>query len=113
MRLHQGRPAAGRALGRAAMLPRVAERATAGGAARIRMLYPDLLGLERGKYVVGDPAEAATGFAVAVYNLTLDKEILHLPGLPYDAGFPDMEAHLDPETLRPGWDPRRAGVRRR
>jgi glutamine synthetase len=107
MRLHQGRPAAGRARGAVRLCFRaVEEGTTSGGAARIRMLYPDLLGLERGKYVVGDPGGAATGFAVAVYNLTLDKEILHLPGLPYDAGFPDMEAHLDPETLRPGWEPR-------
>ncbi len=72
---------------------------------RLRLLYADLHGLERGKYLAGDWSEATAGFCVAVYGLTLDKEILSLPGLPYDAGFPDMEAHLDPGTVRPGWEP--------
>ncbi len=72
---------------------------------RLRLLYPDLHGLERGKYLAGGGSDAVAGFAAAVYCLTLDKDIVPLPGLPYDAGYPDMEARLDPRTLRPGWEP--------
>jgi hypothetical protein len=73
---------------------------------RLRLLYADILGLERGKYLFGEPAEAGTAaFCIGVYPLTTDKEILPIPGLQFDVGLPDVEAHLDRDTLRPGWEP--------
>jgi glutamine synthetase len=73
---------------------------------RLRLLYADILGLERGKYLFGEPAEAGTAaFCIGVYPLTTDKEILPIPGLQFDVGLPDIEAHLDRDTLRPGWEP--------
>lgn len=72
---------------------------------RLRLLYPDLHGLERGKYILGDWEEAGgAAFCIGVYPLTLDREILPIPGLQFDIGLPDVEARLDRDTLRPGWE---------
>jgi glutamine synthetase len=73
---------------------------------RLRLLFADLLGLERGKYLFGEVAQRGTAaFCIGVYPLTTDKEILPIPGLHFDVGLPDVEAHLDRDTLRPGWEP--------
>ena len=71
---------------------------------RLRLLYPDLHGLDRGKYVYGEERRKAN-FCIGVYPLTLDREIIPVPGLQFDVGLPDMEAHLDEGTLRQGWEP--------
>ena len=73
---------------------------------RLRLLFADLLGVERGKYLFGEGAEAGhAAFCIGVYPLTTDKEILPIPGLQFDVGLPDVEAELDRDTLRPGWEP--------
>jgi glutamine synthetase len=72
---------------------------------RLRLLYPDIHGLERGKYLFGDGA--ATGmaaFCIGVYPLTHDKEILAIPRTQFDVGLHDVEATLDRDSLRPGWE---------
>jgi glutamine synthetase len=73
-------------------------------AERLRLLYPDLHGLDRGKYVYSED-RARANFCLGVYPLTLDREIIPVPGLQFDVGLPDMEAYLDETTLRPGWEP--------
>lgn len=70
---------------------------------RLRLLYPDIHGLERGKYLLGDWTGTAA-FCVGVYPLTLDREILPIPGLQFDIGLPDIEVHLDRDSLRLGWE---------
>jgi glutamine synthetase len=73
---------------------------------RLRLLYPDIHGLERGKYLFGD--WAATGmaaFCIGVYPLTHDKEILPVPRTQFDVGLHDVEAMLDRDSLRAGWEP--------
>jgi hypothetical protein len=48
---------------------------------RLRLLYPDLHGLERGEYLYGEKAvEGVAAFCVGVYPLTHDKEILPYRG---------------------------------
>ena len=69
---------------------------------RLRLLYSDLLGLERGKYLFGDWAGGTAAFCIGVYPLTHDRVILPIPGLQWDVGFPDVDARLDPTTIRPG-----------
>ncbi len=72
---------------------------------RLRLLISDLLGLERGKYLFGDVAQAGhAAFCIGLYPLTLDREILPIPRQQFDIGLPDVEAELDRETLRPGWE---------
>jgi glutamine synthetase len=73
---------------------------------RLRLLYSDVLGVERGKYLFGDVADAGhAAFCIGVYPLTTDKEILDISGQQFDVGLPDIEAFVDRDTLRPGWEP--------
>ncbi|HEY7755644.1 MAG TPA: glutamine synthetase [Actinomycetota bacterium] len=72
---------------------------------RLRLLFSDLLGVERGKYLFGDVAdEGRAAFCIGLYPLTTDKEILDIPQLQFDIGLPDVEAFVDRDTLRPGWE---------
>lgn len=72
---------------------------------RLRLLYSDVLGVERGKYLFGETAEAGrSAFCIGVYPLTTDKEILPIPRQQFDVGLPDVDAQLDRDTLRPGWE---------
>jgi glutamine synthetase len=72
---------------------------------RLRLLYPDIHGLERGKYLFGDWAGTGmAAFCVGVYPLTHDKEILPIPRAQFDVGLHDVEAHLDRDSLRTGWE---------
>ncbi len=72
---------------------------------RLRLLYPDIHGLERGKYLFGDwAATGMSAFCVGVYPLTHDKEILPIPRTQFDVGLHDIEARLDRDSLHPGWE---------
>ncbi len=72
---------------------------------RLRLLFSDLHGIERGKYLLGDWLDRhGANFCIGTFPLTLDKEILPIPGVHFDVGLPDMESHLDHESLRPGWE---------
>ncbi|GIV01166.1 MAG: glutamine synthetase [Actinomycetota bacterium] len=75
-------------------------------AKRLRLLWSDLHGIERGKYLYGDWSEGArANFCLSTYPLTFDREILPIPGLAFDVGLPDLEAICDPQDIRPGWEP--------
>jgi glutamine synthetase len=72
---------------------------------RLRLLYSDVLGVERGKYLFGDVAdEGRAAFCIGVYPLTTDKEILDISGQQFDVGLPDVDAFIDRDTLRTGWE---------
>lgn len=73
---------------------------------RLRLLYPDIHGLDRGKYLFGDVAEAGhAAFCVGVYPLTHDREILPVPRTQFDVGLHDIEVELDRDSLRRSWEP--------
>jgi len=73
---------------------------------RLRLLYPDVHGLERGKYLFGDVAESGhAAFCIGVYPLTHDREILPVPRTQFDVGLPDIDVHLDRDSLRHSWEP--------
>jgi glutamine synthetase len=73
---------------------------------RLRLLYPDIHGLERGKYLFGDWASTGmSAFCIGVYPLTHDKEILPIPRTQFDVGLHDVEAFLDQNSVRPSWEP--------
>jgi glutamine synthetase len=73
---------------------------------RLRLLWSDIHGIERGKYLYGDwPDRGRANFCLATFPLTFDREILAIPGLAFDVGLPDLEAKIDHKTLRPGWEP--------
>jgi glutamine synthetase len=72
---------------------------------RLRLLFSDVLGVERGKYLFGDVADAGhAAFCIGVFPLTTDKEILDISRQQFDVGLPDVDAFLDRDTLRPGWE---------
>src|SRR4029450_824731 len=63
---------------------------------RLRLLFSDVLGVERGKYLFGDVADAGhSAFCVGVFPLTTDKEILDVSRQQFDVGLPDVEAFID------------------
>ena len=73
---------------------------------RLRLLFPDIHGLERGKYLFGDVAESGhAAFCIGVYPLTHDREILPVPNTQFDVGLPDIDVHLDRDSLRHSWEP--------
>jgi glutamine synthetase len=72
---------------------------------RLRLLFPDIHGLERGKYLFGDWQNAPVAFCVGVFPLTHDREILPVPRTQFDVGLHDVEARLDRDSLRAGWEP--------
>jgi glutamine synthetase len=75
------------------------------GGERLRLLWSDLHGIERGKYLYGDwQAKGKANFCLATLPLTFDREILPIPNLAFDVGLPDLEARLVPNTVRPGWE---------
>ncbi|HZD16587.1 MAG TPA: glutamine synthetase family protein [Actinomycetota bacterium] len=72
---------------------------------RLRLLFSDMLAIERGKYLFGDVAdEGRAAFCIGLYPLTTDKEILEISDLQFDIGLPDVDAFIDRDTLRPGWE---------
>ncbi len=77
---------------------------------RIRVLWPDHLGLARGKYLPTHLAAKGSGHAAAVFSLQYNRDFAPAPGSFIDAGFPDLHATMDPDSLRQGWDDAQTGV---
>jgi glutamine synthetase len=67
----------------------------------IDIVFPDLLGLLHGKTVPAHRLEHPTHYAVTCMVQGLDLAFLETEGYSTADGFPDMEARVDPETLRP------------
>ena len=68
---------------------------------RIRALWPDHLGLARGKLLL--PGAAETGHCLATFALGFDREMDPYPNSGLLDGLPDMRAVFDPAAVRPGW----------
>jgi glutamine synthetase len=73
---------------------------------RVRVLWPDHLGLARGKYVpyrlAGRGVRHCTGLWALGYNREMTPDT---PGSNWSLGLPDMDALFDLAELRPGWEP--------
>lgn len=72
---------------------------------RYRVLWPDHLGLARGKYLPRRSAARGTSFCLGVYLQGFDKGIYDVETGVDPTGFPDMEAEFDLSDVRPGWEP--------
>ncbi len=71
---------------------------------RLRVLWPDHLGLARGKYVPWRLAANGTAFCAGTYLLTYDRE-MHDVEIGMDpTGFPDVDAVYSLDNVRPGWE---------
>ncbi len=77
---------------------------------RIRVLWPDHLGLARGKYLPARLAHRGTGHCVCVFALGYDRSLLPAPGAYLLEGLPDTQVSFDPDTVQQGWDDESTGV---
>ncbi|MEM7322311.1 MAG: glutamine synthetase family protein [Actinomycetota bacterium] len=78
--------------------------------ARVRMLWPDHLGLARGKYVPGRLAQRGSGFCVTSFAGSYDRDLIDAPGGYLLGGLRDMHGVPEQQTLRPSWEDERTGV---
>jgi glutamine synthetase len=70
---------------------------------RVRFLWPDHLGLARGKYLSAARAAEGSNHCVALFSLQLNREMIPFPGAHHES-FPDVEARFDIDQVRPGWE---------
>ncbi|WP_419849128.1 glutamine synthetase family protein [Candidatus Poriferisocius sp.] len=77
---------------------------------RIRVLWPDHLGLARGKYLPIHLAEYGTGHCVSVFALGYDRSMIPAPGAYLLEGLPDVVATFDPDEVRRSWEDDATGV---
>ncbi|MFZ0015490.1 MAG: glutamine synthetase family protein [Acidimicrobiia bacterium] len=70
---------------------------------RVRFLWPDHLGLARGKYLSAVRAEEGSNHCVALFSLQLNRVMEPFPGAHHES-FPDVEARFPIEAIRPGWE---------
>ncbi len=71
---------------------------------RFRLLWPDHLGLARGKYLPGDAASGSTGHCLTLFTLGFDRDMTPHDGALFWKGLPDLEATFNTEDVRPGWE---------
>jgi glutamine synthetase len=70
---------------------------------RIRYLWPDHLGLARGKYLSPERAAEGSNHCVALFSLQLNRVMIPHPGAHHES-FPDVEARFSTDDIRPGWE---------
>ena len=73
---------------------------------RVRVLWPDHLGLARGKYVPASLAQHGTHHSTGTWALGYDRGMTpETPGSFWSEGLPDFDATYDLGDLRPSWEP--------
>jgi len=77
---------------------------------RIRMLWPDHLGLARGKYVPSRLADHGSAFCVTTFATSYDRDLIDAPHAYLVDGLKDVHGHIEINTLRPSWENDRTGV---
>lgn len=77
---------------------------------RIRMLWPDHLGLARGKYVPSRLADRGSAFCVTTFATSYDRDLIDAPHAYLVDGLKDVHGHIELDSLRPSWENERTGV---
>ena len=77
---------------------------------RVRLLFPDHLGLARGKYLPSHLADRGTGHCASLWGLGYDRSMVPAPGSHLLEGLVDVHATPDPSTVRAGWDDDRTAL---
>jgi glutamine synthetase len=73
---------------------------------RLRVLWPDHLGLARGKYVPAALADHGVRHCTGLWALGYDRVMTpETPGSNWNEGLPDLDATYPMEDIRPGWEP--------
>lgn len=71
---------------------------------RIRALFPDHLGLPRGKYLPAAVAAAGTRHCLSLFALNFDRTMVPAPGAKMLEGLPDCDLSFDLADVRPSWE---------
>ena len=71
---------------------------------RIRALFPDHLGLARGKYLPAHLAHKGTRHCLSVFALNFDRTMVPAPGAKMLEGLPDCDLVLAMNEVRPSWE---------
>lgn len=71
---------------------------------RVRALFPDHLGLARGKYLPAHHAERGTRHCISLFSLAFDRSMTPVPGAMLLEGLPDCELMFSLEEVRPAWE---------
>jgi len=77
---------------------------------RYRVLWPDHLGLARGKYLPARIAAKGTGHCASAFALGYDRSLVPAPGSYLLEGLKDIWATMDPDTIKPSWEDDRTAV---
>jgi glutamine synthetase len=72
---------------------------------RIRVLFPDHLGLARGKYILADHGADHVNHCIGLFSLNFDRTMTPAPGTKMLEGLPDCRAVFSPRNVRAGWEP--------
>jgi glutamine synthetase len=71
---------------------------------RIRALFPDHLGLARGKYMPSGHAADGARHCISTFALAFDRTMTPAPGAKMLEGLPDCDLKFCVEDVRPGWE---------
>lgn len=71
---------------------------------RLRLMWPDHLGLARGKYLPRETAERGTAHCISLFTLGFHRDMIPHEGGMMLAGLPDCDVVYDIEDARPGWE---------
>ncbi len=77
---------------------------------RIRVMWPDHLGLARGKYLPAHLAHKGTYHCVSTFALGYDRSMIPAPGSYLLEGLRDAHSTFDPGQVHPGWEDDKTGV---
>ncbi len=70
---------------------------------RLRVLYPDMFGFARGKYIPMASATGEVSFSIAIFGVGYDRALIPAPGAKVLEGLGDFRAIYDPEEARDCW----------
>ncbi len=71
---------------------------------RIRALFPDHLGLARGKYLPAHLAHKGTRHCLSTFALNFDRTMVPAPGAKMLEGLPDCDLVVPMHEVRPSWE---------
>jgi glutamine synthetase len=71
---------------------------------RIRALFPDHLGLARGKYLPARVAAQGTRHCLSLFALNFDRTMVPAPGAKMLEGLPDCDLTFAMDEVRPSWE---------
>jgi glutamine synthetase len=72
---------------------------------KIRVLFPDHLGLARGKYLPAANPATSSNHCIGIFALTFDRVMVPAPETRMLEGLPDCQATFSRDQVRPGWEP--------